>query len=250
MDPEVDDLANVAFGAPLHPCFGNFPQQLSQVVLEASAKHFGGTDKLGSLRALDVLCGAGRLTFELSPFFGETVGVDFSARRLQSAYSMKERGIVQYSVSNADNGQRSAETSLMSQFSFGAHRDKATFYQADPSNLHAHLDKFDVIVAWNVLEQTYKPSAVIPHLATRLKPNGVLLVASSYSFNESVAPREFWTCKKDANSKQTTIEWIESNCASYLRPMDTVPKDLCGIFATDTRCGILRKFQISFWVKL
>lgn len=183
MDPEVDEVTDFAFRESFGPV-RNAAVQVAELAKALYSKH--GT--LPARRALDLACGAGRASFELTSTFEEVVGSDFTARRLIPAFSIREKGNTQYSVLSS-NG-RVPKTVDASSFPWGATRERATFFQADPTNLHPHMTSFELIVAWNVLERSYKPTAVPLHLLSRLQRGGILLIGGHFDFARSTAPKE------------------------------------------------------------
>jgi len=243
MDPEVDQITQFAFTNPTVPGISNFPAALANVILSSVP-----SASLKDAKVLELYCGAGRVAFELSPHVRHVDGIDCTARRLQPAYAMKERGVANYSVLREDNGKRTEASALAEQFTWGAYRDRVTFYQSDASNLHAHLDGYDIVIAWNVLETNCRPNVVVPHLLQRLKSGGRLILASTYAWDQKVAPREYWTSKKDSEDTTTTLDWISNNFAAQVT-MFKDPVDLYAVVPKSSRIGELRTYQVSFWKK-
>ncbi|CUG90323.1 Hypothetical protein, putative, partial [Bodo saltans] len=87
-----------------------------------------------------------------------------------------------------------------SAFPWNGTRERAYFYQADPANMHGHMSNFDLIVAWNVLERSYRPTAIPAHLLSRLNRGGMLIIGGHFEFNETLSARETWITgnKQDA----------------------------------------------------
>lgn len=180
MDAEVD--AQTDFAYRVSAAIPNSPH----IVANVAWKLFTDFGKTKPTKALDLACGAGRVSFELAQHFAEVIGSDTTARRLIPAFSMKERGVAVYSVVNK-NGQRERREVRASDFpSWTNVRERAYFYQADPSNLHGHMDHFDLIVAWNdVIARSYNSSAIAGHLVSRLNRGGILVIVGNEAFNPS-----------------------------------------------------------------
>lgn len=169
MDPLVDMAAQKAFFAPKG---------------EAEKEHYGARvaalalaaysdaqlcKKKAPARALELQCGAARITFELAKTVDDCIGTDFTARNLQAAYSMRERATAAYSVvANAITKERKGAIAHGPDFSFNDRREHACFYQSDPANLHAHLSDFDLIVGFDTLSHSYRPRTVPGHAVSRL----------------------------------------------------------------------------------
>lgn len=65
---------------------------------------------------MDIACGAGRVSFELTQMFSRVIGVDYTARRLVPAFAIRERGQCQYSVAARYHSTREAKTISASEF--------------------------------------------------------------------------------------------------------------------------------------
>lgn len=183
MDVEVDETTDFAFRESFGPV-KNAPVQVAELAKSIYSQH----STLPPRRALDLACGAGRTSLELTSLFEEVVGSDFTARRLIPAFGIREKGNTNYTVLTS-NG-RVAKTVDASTFSWSATRERATFFQADPTNLHPHMTNFDLIVAWNVFERSYRPSAIPAHLLARLQRGGVLLLGGHFDYSQSSTPKD------------------------------------------------------------
>lgn len=171
VDPDVDAITDANF----RETFAGIPNGCAAIAA-FSKRVFGVYAKVPAGRVMDVTCGAGRLSFELTPHFPEVIGVDYTARHLMPAFAIRERGECQYSVAPRPGAPREVYSVSSASYTWGPHRERATFFQADPSNLHAHLDNFSMIVCWNCLERSYRPSAIPAHLLSRLQPGGLLII--------------------------------------------------------------------------
>lgn len=199
IDPEVDATTDFGF----RPSFGPVPNASVELAAHAT-RLFAEHAKVAPRRALDLSCGAGRVSFELTRTFETVIGSDFTARRLIPAFSLRERGVATYSVPD-ESGNRTPKTVSASAFDWNATRERAYFYQADPTNLHEHMTGFDLVVAWNVLERSYKPSAIPPHLLSRLNRGGLLIIGGTFEFSETVAHRQHWITGDLAQSIATSL---------------------------------------------
>lgn len=180
LDPPVDLAAQRSFHA-LPTSVDVSPKEVyPKVLADMASEAFTTHCKRSPQRALDILTGAGRAAYELTLTFKSVTGVDFSARMLQPAYSMRERGVAQYSTLEAvGSNERRAAVAEASNFAWKDNREDVVFYQSDPANLHAHLKDYDMILAFNIVDQntSYNPALVPAHLVSRLQPGGMLFVA-------------------------------------------------------------------------
>ena len=190
LDPPVDLAAHRSYSelsadSGVTEAYG---KTLADLAVEAFKAH--GKTANGAVRAMDLLCGAGRASYEISLAFKQVIGVDFSARMLQPAFAMRERGMAPYSaIVNEATGERVALTAFAEGKPWSNRREDVTFYQSDPANLHAHLTGFDLILAFNIQDQntSYNPAAVPPHLVSRLNPGGVIFAAEPVTKQSSNA---------------------------------------------------------------
>ena len=181
LDPPVDLAAQRSYselpsGVDVSPK-EVYPKVLADLAVAAFKAHANGREPK---RAMDLLTGAGRASYELSLTFGEVIGVDFSARMLQPAFAMRERGMATYStIINAESGERKAYTVFAEGREWANRREDVMFYQSDPANLHAHLTGFDLVLAFNIMDQntSYNPKTVPAHVMGRINQGGILFVA-------------------------------------------------------------------------
>ena len=178
LDPEVDAITDACF----RDSFQGTPNGCVAIA-EYARRMFAEHAKAPAGRAMDIACGAGRVTFELTSKFQHVIGVDYTARRLIPAFAIRERGDCQYSVQAAASGERVARTVRSEIYAWGPTRERATFFQADPTNLHAHLSDFSLVVCWNCLERSYRPSAIPAHLLSRIVKGGLLVIGGDYNWD-------------------------------------------------------------------
>ncbi|KAK7200022.1 5-histidylcysteine sulfoxide synthase [Novymonas esmeraldas] len=178
LDPEVDAVTDMCFrdsfqGAP-NGCVA---------IAEYARRMFAQHATAPPSRAMDIACGGGRISFELTTTFQQVIGVDYTARRLMPAFAIRERGDCQYSVESIEGGERTARVVKSDKFPWGRTRERATFFQADPTNLHAHLTNFSLVVCWNCLERSYRPSAIPAHLLGRVVKGGLLVIGGDFNWD-------------------------------------------------------------------
>lgn len=178
LDPEVDMMTDTSF----RESFGGIDNGCVKIAQYAK-EMFDKYAKVKPDRAMDFACGAGRISFELTSTFSEVIGVDYTARRLMPAFAIRERGECQFSVAPRQSADRGVITISSAKYPWAATREKATFFQADPTNLHAHLNNFSLIVCWNCLERSYRPSTIPAHFLGRLSQGGLLVIGGDYNWS-------------------------------------------------------------------
>lgn len=188
----------------------NFPQALAQL-----ARRLVAGNKVE--RALDLGCSVGRASFELADFCDEVTGVDFSARFINLANQLKEQGLVRYT--RVDEGELVdyCEHSL-AEFGLEHARHKVTFYQGDACNLKSVFSGYDLVLAANLLDRLYDPGKFLNSIHQRINANGLLILASPYTWLEEYTKRSEWIggFKKDGE-RYTTLDGLKAHLGEHFR---------------------------------
>jgi 5-histidylcysteine sulfoxide synthase/putative 4-mercaptohistidine N1-methyltranferase len=199
-------------------------------------------------RALDLGCAIGRSSFELARSFQEVVGIDFSARFIQHALSLKETGVLRYTIP-AEGELESYHEVRLGDFGLDAVAEKVTFWQGDACNLKPVFTGFDLVFAGNLLDRLYDPRKFLLSLHDRIEPGGLLILTSPYTWQESFTPVERWIggIKRDAESV-TTLDGLREILIPQFRLIET--RDVPFVIR-ETR----RKFQhtiaeMSVWERM
>lgn len=221
------------FGVP------NFPRALARLAIEAMG------DK-PAVKALDLGCATGRATFELARHFGHVTGIDFSARFISAGARLAEQGRLRYTLVEEGELVAYRERSL-AELGLDGLAQKVEFFQGDACNLKPVFGDYDLILAANLIDRLYNPQQFLAAAHERLKPGGLLLIASPYTWLPEHTKREAWIggFKKDGENF-TTLDGLKSILGkhfSLLRGPIEVP-----FVIRETR----RKFQhtlseVSIW---
>ena len=172
----------------LHSHYGaqdNYPKDLANLVKSLKL----ATGKQGKL--LNLGCTVGRTAFELSSDFDHIDALDFSAQTIQHAVKLQQGESVRFATINEGDIVDYHEVSLAS-LNMKVAPSSIAFCQGDASNLKPIFTGYDVIILDQVLENNYKPKQVIAHLHERLNDDGVLVVSSSYIFDENSTDKANW----------------------------------------------------------
>lgn len=175
----------------------NYSQQITDQLLHVVEKHNIDTNK-----CLDLGCSVGRSSFILAQTFNQVDGVDFSARYIRHGVNLQKGKSVRYLLENEGDIVDFHEVSLTNvdlPCSENIH-----FSQGDVSNLKAVFKDYDVILAQHVLEQSYDPRLFLQTVHQRLNNNGVLIVVSSYDFNEQQTDKKNWLGGVKVNGENVT----------------------------------------------
>jgi SAM-dependent methyltransferase len=154
--------------------------------------------------ALDVGCAVGGASFELTRHFRDVVGVDLSAPFVAAAKVLKERGRLTYKSLAEGTTYVTKEAIVNPRID----RTRVDFREGDacalpPSLLGGggdpadaqHFQNFgrhDAVLAANLLCRLPDPEAFLRDCAKLVRPDGVLVLVSPYSWLEAWTPKHKW----------------------------------------------------------
>ena len=142
-------------------------------------------------KALDLGCATGRATYELAKEFDEVDGVDFSARFVQVGAKLKEEGRVAFSVKREGDLTQNKKISI-EELGYENLKEKVSFWQGDACNMKPSFNSYDLIMATNLIDRLYNPRLFLDTVSERLNADGVLVITSPYTWQESSTQKEFW----------------------------------------------------------
>lgn len=138
--------------------------------------------------ALDVGCSVGRGSFELARTCDKVVAIDLSKRFIATAQQIQRDGFLDFD--RVDEGDRTTRCRVA--VSPEIDRARVRFEVGDALQLPASLGMFDVVFAANLIDRLPKPAQFIARCKTLVKPGGILVLSSPYTWLEAHAPREEW----------------------------------------------------------
>ena len=162
----------------------NYPAKCAQICLDlipAQAKH----------KALDLGCAVGRTSFELAREFDEVVGIDLSARFIQCAAQLQDRGTLDYHMITEGELVIPRQASL-EQLGLEQTKSKVSFFQEDACHLSSRHQNYDLIFAGNLLDRLQDPKQFLSSVYQYLNVGGVLVMSSPYTLLDEYTPRENW----------------------------------------------------------
>jgi len=152
----------------------------------------------GKLRALDLGCGTGRVTYELTRLFDEVVGLDLTTRNIRAALQLQgvkgqEAGnSIKYIIPDEGDIEAFREIRLLD-LKLGLLKDRADFLQQDACNLDGKkFGGFDLVLAANLITELYDPKAFLSAIHNRIKVGGLLVLTSDYKWDTRKTPKESW----------------------------------------------------------
>lgn len=213
------------------------------------AHAMAAADTTPTHRALDLGCATGRSSFELARHFDHVDALDFSAPLIQAPSQLQSTGLQRYAIQDEGEIVSYKEVSL-DELGYRDISDKVTFMQGDACNLPEKFTDYDLVFAGNLIDRLYDPAKFLNLIKQRIKPGGLLVITSPYTWLEEFTEREKWLggFKAATGENFTTLEGI----AKTLMPEFTQVGDALDVpfVIRETR----RKFQhsvaeLSVWKK-
>jgi len=205
---------------------------------------------LGSAKtkALEIGCGIGRGTFALAKAFSMVHGIEFTARVVRLATNFKESGKLKYALKEEGELASFLERNL-SDFGIDPKSQKVEFWQADPHNMKPYFDGYDLILANDILDTLYDPALFLKTIKERLNEKGLLVIASSYDWDESKTPKEKWLggIKKNGE-KYSTYDALNEHLSSSFTNMQE-PVNMALVRYVSERKSVIKTLHVSVWKK-
>jgi putative 4-mercaptohistidine N1-methyltranferase len=146
-------------------------------------------------RALDVGCAVGGMSFELAKYFKEVVGIDFSHAFVDASNKVKESGTCEFTM----KVEGSIHETHISHVDDSIDRSRCSFEQGDACALRADLGSFDAVLAANLLCRLPEPTSFLKRCSSLVKPGGVLVLVSPYSWLPEYTKQEKWLGGREAS---------------------------------------------------
>lgn len=203
-DQMVAQYIEFHYGEPAIPGIENFPitcvEQIKSVL-----------DGRATARALDIGCAAGRSSFELAKHFDYVDAVDMSVRLIEAPTNLQTTGRQRYIVPVEGELQDYREISLADFEGYEDLKSKISFMQGDACNLPDKYSNYDLVFAGNLIDRLYDPAMFLNIIKQRINPNGLLVLASPYTWQETYTPRDKWLggFKAATGENFTTLEGIK-----------------------------------------
>lgn len=156
-----------------------------------STARFAAKFAKNSAKALDLGCATGRATFELAKSFDRVEGIDFSARFVQVGSRLKDDAYVAFNTKEEGEITHNKKVTI-EELGYESLRDKVSFWQGDACNLKPNFEAYDLIMATNLIDRLYNPRLFLDGIEERLNSDGVLVITSPYTWQESSTAKEFW----------------------------------------------------------
>jgi len=142
-------------------------------------------------KALDLGCATGRATYELAKEFDEVDGIDFSVRFVGVGAKLKEDGYVAFA--SKEEGELVVNKKIsIKELGYENLKDRVSFWQGDACNLKPNFNSYDLVIATNLIDRLYNPRLFLDTIDERLNDDGILILTSPYTWQESSTEKELW----------------------------------------------------------
>jgi len=220
----------------------NFPARLARICLEAMADR-------PRRRALDLGCAVGRASFELAQAFDSVSGIDFSARFIRIAHQMQEQGVIHYQLPEEGELVSYHEKSLQS-LGLAGSGGTLEFVQGDAHNLKPQFTDYDLVLSANLIDRLYDPARFLSTIHQRLRPQGLLVLASPYTWLEEFTRKENWIggFRRDGEPF-TSLEGLQELLGEHFRMLGT-PRDIPFVIRETARKFQHTLSQLTIWERI
>ena len=225
------------FGVPAFPV----------ACVEIAKQHLAGRT---TERALDIGCATGRASFELAKVFDHVDAVDFSVRLIETPSNLQKNGKQRYVIQDEGELQIYKEVLLEDFDGYAEVADKIAFMQGDACNLIDKYNDYDLIYATNLLDRLYDPAKFLSLIKSRIRPGGLLVLTSPYTWLEDHTPRDKWLggFKAATGESYTSLEGLTNELEPEFHLL-TEPQDIPFVIREHSRKFQYGISQLTVWEK-
>ena len=222
---------------------GNFPV----ACVAAIEPHLAGR---GRSRVLDIGCATGRSSFELARHFDQVDAIDFSVRLIEAPSNLQKHGTQRYILQDEGELVSYKEIQLADFDGYASLKDKINFMQGDACNLLEKYTDYDLVFAGNLLDRLYDPARFLQQIKERIRPGGLLVLTSPYTWLEEFTPREKWIGGFKANTGESydTLEGLKNELQPEFTLL-TEPQDIPFVIRETRRKFQHTLSQMTIWEK-
>lgn len=199
-------------------------------------------------KILDLNSDTGRLAFESSKYFKSVTAIDSSARFIQPAVEMQKNGLLRYVVK--DEGELMIYKDVVDkELGLTEQSSSILFMQDDAMKLKDTYKGYDVIIAINLLEELQDPSVFLTKIHERLNDNGLLILGSTYEWDESITPKQNWLGGYKENGEPVKSLDVMSSILDREFSLKENPVNLNYASRKSSRKFDIISTEISIWEK-
>jgi 5-histidylcysteine sulfoxide synthase/putative 4-mercaptohistidine N1-methyltranferase len=221
----------------------NFPATCARICIDAMHGR-------PMARALDLGCATGRSSFELATAFEHVDAIDFSARLIEVPVNLQKNGLQRYIIQ--DEGELVSYKAIgLTDFNgYEQVKHKVVFMQGDACNLADKFTHYDLVFAGNLIDRLYKPEQFLSLIKTRIRPGGLLILTSPYTWLKEFTDRAHWLggFKAKTGENYTTLDGL-TDCLQPEFKLHTAPRDVEFVIRETRRKFQHSVAQLSIWEK-
>ena len=164
----------------------DFPQKCAELLVKYCQKLNVTTNSVA-----DIGCAVGGTSFELARNFYRVIGIDLSKKFVEVASHLKTAGSYNFDLPIEGDICEQVEAIVDSSID----RTRVQFKQADACALPPDLVGFDAALLINLICRLPSPKACLNRLSGPfglIRPGGLVLVATPFTWNEEYTPKEVW----------------------------------------------------------
>lgn len=158
-------------------------------------------------KGLDLGCAVGRSSFELSKHCRHVLAIDKSHSFISAAQQIQQEIPVDYTIQE----EAGRQSKCVATFPADVFPERVEFRCADVMSLENSEEKYDVILAANILCRLPDPRAFLNMLSLLMNPEGQLILISPYSWLEGFTPEQSWLGKGNQKALEDIQEFLEPN---------------------------------------
>ncbi|MDM3871373.1 5-histidylcysteine sulfoxide synthase [Porticoccus sp. W117] len=201
-------------------------------------------------RALDLGCATGRSSFELAKHFGHVDAIDFSVRLIEAPSNLQKNGSQRYIIQDEGELVAYKEIKLSDFGGYDDIKDNIDFMQGDACNLVEKYRDYDLVFAGNLLDRLYDPAKFLQQIKDRIRPGGLLVLTSPYTWLEEFTPRDKWIGGYKANTGENydTLEGLQDQLKPEFKLL-AEPQDIPFVIRETRRKFQHTLAQMTVWIK-
>nr|WP_244968540.1 5-histidylcysteine sulfoxide synthase [Rosenbergiella australiborealis] len=197
--------------------------------------------------ALDLGCATGRASFELSRYFDQVTGIDYSARFIDVALQLMTGEGFRYALPTEGELVDYRQIRLTDIGITAEQWQKVNFQQGDACNLKMTHGEYDLIFASNLIDRLREPTRFLNSLSSLLKSGGVLMLSSPYTWLEEYTPKENWLGGIRENGEAvTTYQALQRLLRENFEEIQS-PEDVPFVIRETARKHQYTLAQASYW---
>ena len=222
----------------------NFPVACARICMDAMRDR-------NMERALDLGCATGRSSFELATAFTHVDAIDFSARLIEVPVNLQKTGLQRYIVQDEGELVTYKAIQLTDFENYDRVKDRVVFMQGDACNLAEKFTDYDLVFAGNLIDRLYDPQLFLAMIKTRIRPGGLLILTSPYTWLADFTDRANWLggFKAKTGENYTTLDGLTDHLQPEFKLLEP-PRDVEFVIRETRRKFQHSVAQLSIWEKL